>query len=279
MALNSFELSLRVAFELQISASSHANVKFSQIVEIMKSICFACLQISAHLDLESKKSNESIPLLSSLVGDITRAVEDTSRYIPYDTLIAILDGLKRRAIGSINPDFFAMAVTAEFASALLHHELMETWLNNTFTFNTELSREEIVGCRCVRDLFIMVLERATSPDEVHTLPAILTAVVPDVEGEIVGIGEECTGITSNSIITGFKSFPMDSIKGSDDVSYEERQNIDGTIVSTLRAVECQRKRSRGSICEACRLAQNRWAVRICRQKKAKPDANGAAIAQ
>jgi hypothetical protein len=229
----------------------------------LKVVCYGCLQIAGHLESDSRKANLQIPLLALMARDLARPLEEASRVIVEDLLLSTLEGLKRRAISSVITGFFSMSLSSDHATLLLNHDLLDGWLNNTFPLDA--SKYEQLAGSYVRELFLMTLERGCAPLDVHT--SSLPNPHPIVEAEI--IGEECTGIQSHSIVNGFKAYHT-SIKNGLDVNLEDVHHPDGSTSPVLRSAQCTRKRMRGTVCDYCRLAQNRWAVRLCRLKKAGP---------
>lgn len=201
-------------------------------------------------------------MLATLTRELVRPIEEASRVLSEDLLLAILEGLKKRAVAAINPIYFTWALEAEMASELIQHPMMEDWLNNTFV--QEVTKFESIASACTRELFCLVLERASAPLEIHALPSPYLAPIGDADLP----GEDCAGISSPSIVNGFRSVQhLITNSKRDDVSLETLECADGNMISILRATKCERKRVKGAMCNACRAAQNRWAVRLCRFKK------------
>jgi len=198
-------------------------------------------------------------MLSVFAHDLSRSIDDAARVISEDVLAPMLDGLKRRAVAAVHPTFFSLSVPADFASILLANGLLEGWL--THSFSHDVSKSEITAGSLVRELFLMLLERASAPLEIHTFP-----IQHGNSADSNLHGEGCSGISSPSIVNGFKTF-HGTVKKGIDVSEEDYQLSDGSIISILRSNDCEHKRHRGSMCSSCKSAQNRWAVRLCRSKK------------
>lgn len=238
----------------------------------MKAICYATLQILIHLDPE--KGDQPLPMLPLLLDDLAKPIDDAVKVVGEENLAPVLEGLKRRAVASIQSGFFSLATTPDFANIMLHHPQFSQWVDNSFAYAQDFTPAQNQACRLLRELFVMCIERASSPDEYHVYhnPANGNSPANASASGALAPGEDCSGITSTSIINGFKSYPTDSVKHSIDVALEDFQCSDGSIVAVLRATDCTRTRARGTLCTQCRLAHNRWAVRLCRLKKTKPDA-------
>lgn len=164
-------------------------------------------------------------------------------------------------MATIEIGFFSLGDLADKAAILLHHESLETWMNRGLTIQ-EPSKMDTCALGIVRELFLMIIERATSPETLHTF---ITQNATNIEDEVTH--QDCNGITSNSILIGFKTF-SGNVKKEADVTLEDAQLPDGSIVSVLRSIDCLGRKMRGQMCNNCRAAQNRWAVRLCRFKKA-----------
>lgn len=227
----------------------------------MKGVCYAALHILSQVATDPRKTDIDLTLLASLAQDLSKPLDDASQVIADDLFVSMLDGLKRRSVASINAAFFSLGLDSELSSHLLHRVQMEPWLNHGLQI-IDPSRVGHLARSYVRDLFVMTLERATAPMEMHVFPSNSGHPVEEVTHS-----DDCLGISSPSIVNGFKSY-HGSIRKELDVTLESIQLLDGSIVPVLRATDCQRKKMRGAICNNCRSAQNRWAVRLCRHKKA-----------
>lgn len=236
-------------------------MRLLQIFESMKGVCYASLHLISHTNVEEAKEDQDLSLLAVLAKDLAKPMDHATQVIPEEVLSAILEGLKRRAVASVDIGFFSVGPSADQASVLLNHEHLDLWLDRALS-TQDTSWSEETAIEYVRDLFNMILERATSPENLHTFPAH-----PAIATEAEDSNNDCMGITSPSIHSGFKNF-SGNVRKDMDVALENFQLPDGSIVPILRSVDCLHKRARGQMCYNCKAAQNRWAVRLCRYKKA-----------
>lgn len=213
------------------------------------------------MDAETKKSDLDFSLLAVLAKDLVTPLEEAEIVFSEDAMTSVLEGLKRRAVATIEIGFFSLGDLADKAGILLHHDMLESSMNRGLTIQ-DPSKSEILALDIVRGLFIMIIERATSPETLHTF-LTQSSSNPDDDAS----NQECSGITSNSILNGFKAF-ANNVKKDADVALEDSQLPDGSIISILRSADCLGRKMRGQMCNNCRAAQNRWAVRLCRYKKA-----------
>jgi hypothetical protein len=227
----------------------------------MRAVSFACLQIIGQLIAERRRPLSEMPMLQELTSDLLRPLDEMSSAVSEDLLGSILEGLRKRAVASIPASFLTLASPqTESAEELVRNEHLTEVLNSSFS-RMAMSKVEQDAIQLVKDIFLYTLMRAMSPnDPISTLPA------SNASGDHDSVGGACGGISSASIVHGFKTY-QGNIKNGFDVNLEDISLDDGTVVSILRSTECERYRTRGAMCSHCRAAQNRWAVRICRHKK------------
>lgn len=212
-----------------------------------------------------------IPLLGDLVLSLLIPIEDMMVTLEMTELGREGEIMRRKAVGSVNAGFFMMAIPDVSANELMQNEMLEGWLQSSFTdFTTKYQQEAALE---TRELFMLTLERAISPNTTFDIliPNGISSLgslssTTSSASIIEPIGDACVGISSASILTGFRSFQA-AFRHNQDVVLEEMVLPDNTTLSVLRSTECEKVRRRGNMCSQCRAAQNRWAVRICRHKK------------
>lgn len=213
------------------------------------------MAVFAQMNSESLKTSPELPLLAEFVEELGKAMEDVmtaTRSAEQSEIITEL--MRKKAVSSISANFFEVVLPEQVAQELLHSEHLQDWL--IAACGEDTGQEALAE---VKAMCYMTLNRALAPAE-SLLPVVHVA---DPNAMATGA---CMGISSISIINGFKAY-QGVFKEQADVDLEEVRIDDGMITEVLRARECEKVRRRGYMCAQCRAAQNRWAVRICRYKK------------
>lgn len=228
----------------------------------MKGVCYASLVMISNLNLEDEKTEPDLSLLAVLAGDLAKPIQSLAEILVDGHIEAILEGLKRRAVASVGIGFFSLGSIPDQAALLLDCQDLDAWLNRALSISED-AKDDYGVSELVRDLFFMTVERSTSPDTTHVFPSQEATAVASAEEDF----QHCNGISSNAILTGFKSY-TGNVKKDSDVTLEDAVAPDGSIINVLRSTDCTGHKVRGNMCFKCRAAQNRWAVRLCRHKKA-----------